>query len=281
MYNEVLKYGSYIVDALVKYEQPVFVYIPPNGELRGGSWVVVDPTINPDYMEMYADEDARAGVLEPEGIIGIKFKKEKLLSTMERLDPTYADLKRRLVDPKTPREQLSKIKQALTEREQQLRPVYTQIALQFADLHDRAGRMAAKGTIRMPLQWRNARRFFHWRLRRRLAEEALLKAMARSAGKHADAESYSREKRLGMLKAWSGIERYDHDDAAVANWCESNVKDVARRVEQLRQEGVKQDVLTLLQGDRSTVLEALKMSIDMMPVEEKEKVLKILASRAP
>ena len=39
MYNEVLKYGSYIVDALVKYEQPVFVYIPPFGELRGGSWV--------------------------------------------------------------------------------------------------------------------------------------------------------------------------------------------------------------------------------------------------
>jgi acetyl-CoA carboxylase/biotin carboxylase 1 len=39
MYNEVLKYGSYIVDGLVKYEQPVFVYIPPFGELRGGSWV--------------------------------------------------------------------------------------------------------------------------------------------------------------------------------------------------------------------------------------------------
>ena len=39
MYNEVLKYGAYIVDALVKYEQPIFVYIPPFGELRGGSWV--------------------------------------------------------------------------------------------------------------------------------------------------------------------------------------------------------------------------------------------------
>lgn len=39
MYNEVLKYGSYIVDALVAYKKPVFVYIPPFGELRGGSWV--------------------------------------------------------------------------------------------------------------------------------------------------------------------------------------------------------------------------------------------------
>jgi acetyl-CoA carboxylase / biotin carboxylase 1 len=46
MYNEVLKYGSYIVDALCKYEQPVFVYIPPFGELRGGSWVSFLPPLH-------------------------------------------------------------------------------------------------------------------------------------------------------------------------------------------------------------------------------------------
>ena len=56
MYDEVLKYGSMIVDALRAYRQPVFIYLPPHGELRGGAWVVVDPTINLDYMEMYADK---------------------------------------------------------------------------------------------------------------------------------------------------------------------------------------------------------------------------------
>ena len=56
MYNEVLKYGSMIVDALREYKQPVFIYLPPHGELRGGAWVVVDPTINPEHMEMYADK---------------------------------------------------------------------------------------------------------------------------------------------------------------------------------------------------------------------------------
>jgi acetyl-CoA carboxylase/biotin carboxylase 1 len=45
MFNEVLKYGSYIVDALVRFEQPIFVYIPPFGELRGGSWVLCLPTV--------------------------------------------------------------------------------------------------------------------------------------------------------------------------------------------------------------------------------------------
>ncbi|KAI7535635.1 Acetyl-CoA, partial [Hortaea werneckii] len=161
MYNEVLKYGSYIVDALVHYEQPIFVYIPPFGELRGGSWVVVDPTINPQMMEMYADEDSRGGVLEPEGIVGIKFRKERQLETMARLDATYGDLKRRSLQQGLSAEEQQDIKNKMTERENLLLPVYLQIALQYADMHDRAGRMKAKETIRAPLQWAQARRYFY------------------------------------------------------------------------------------------------------------------------
>ena len=56
MFDEVLKFGSMIVDALVAYQQPLFVYIPPFAELRGGAWVVVDSTINADIMEFYAAE---------------------------------------------------------------------------------------------------------------------------------------------------------------------------------------------------------------------------------
>ena len=59
MYEEVLKYGSLIVDALRSYSQPVFIYLPPNGELRGGAWVVVDPTINISQIEMFADPESR------------------------------------------------------------------------------------------------------------------------------------------------------------------------------------------------------------------------------
>jgi acetyl-CoA carboxylase carboxyltransferase component len=38
---------------------------PPitNFRQRGGAWVVLDPSINPNHMQMYADVDARAGVL--------------------------------------------------------------------------------------------------------------------------------------------------------------------------------------------------------------------------
>jgi acetyl-CoA carboxylase carboxyltransferase component len=58
MYEEVLKYGAMIVDALRVYKHPVFIYLPPHGELRGGAWVVVDPSINPSQMEMYASKPA-------------------------------------------------------------------------------------------------------------------------------------------------------------------------------------------------------------------------------
>ena len=59
MYDQVLKFGAYIVDALHGFHQPVLVYIPPQAELRGGSWVVIDPTINPLCMELYADRESR------------------------------------------------------------------------------------------------------------------------------------------------------------------------------------------------------------------------------
>ena len=136
MYDEILKQGSKIVDGLVNYRQPIFVYIVPNGELRGGAWVVLDPSINSEYMEMYADVDARAGVLEPEGVVEIKMRKDKITRLMERLDDTYAALKRDSVDAsKTPEERAEATEQ-LAKREKFLQPTYKQVALLYADLHE-------------------------------------------------------------------------------------------------------------------------------------------------
>ncbi|KAF2660587.1 hypothetical protein K491DRAFT_688039 [Lophiostoma macrostomum CBS 122681] len=279
MYFEVLKYGSYIVDALVKYEQPVFVYIPPFGELRGGSWVVVDPTINPQYMEMYADEDSRGGVLEPEGIVGIKYRRDRQLETMARLDPTYGNLKRRLNDPSTSKEDMQVIRTQMTEREQHLLPIYGQISLQFADLHDRSGRMQAKGVIRSSLRWQNARRFFYWRLRRRLNEEYILKRMASAAApsqENAKADTATRARGLELLKAWSNIAKFENDDMSVATWYEENRKMVHERVEILRKEGVAMEVVGLLRKDREGGLKGVVQMLATLPTGEKEELVRML-----
>merc|ERR1719277_2380630 len=64
--------------------------------------------------------------------------------------------------------------QKIKAREEKLSPLYTQIACEFADLHDRAGRMEAKGVIKKGLEWRRAREFFFFRVRRRLLEQSAI-----------------------------------------------------------------------------------------------------------
>jgi acetyl-CoA carboxylase / biotin carboxylase 1 len=136
MYDEVLKYGAKIVDGLSSYKQPVSVYLVPNGELRGGAWVVVDPTINPEQMELYADVEARAGVLEPEGIVEVRLRRDKILSLMERLDAPYAALKRDSKDATKTAEERAAAATSLQARENLLQTTYKQIALLYADLHE-------------------------------------------------------------------------------------------------------------------------------------------------
>lgn len=92
MYEQIVKFGAYIVDGLREYKQPVLVYLPPNSELRGGAWAVLDSLINPTYMEMYADPESRGGVLEPEGIVEVKYKEKDLLKTIQRLDHVVLDV---------------------------------------------------------------------------------------------------------------------------------------------------------------------------------------------
>lgn len=237
--------------------------------------VVVDPTINPDQMEMYADEDARGGVLEPEGIIGIKLRRDKQLAIMARLDAPYAELKRALADPSLTASQTADLKTKLTAREERLLPVYGQIALQFADLHDRAGRMQAKDTIRQPLQWKNARRFFYWRLRRRLNEESVLKKMAAAGAKTPGA---SRERSLETLRAWTGIADYERDDRAVATWLEEKRKEVGAKLEGLKSQGVAAEVAALLRGNKEGGLAGIRTVLQMLPGEERVNVLKYLGT---
>lgn len=223
---------------------------------------------------MYADEDARGGILEPEGIVNIKFRKERQLETMARLDATYALLKQQLSDKALPPEQQGEVKRQMTERENRLLPVYSQISLQFADLHDRAARMQAKDTIRHPLIWKNARRFFYWRLRRRLNEESILKKMGSVSIRGPTARAHN----VQTLQAWTGVSDFERDDRAVACWYEENKKEVNTKVESLRSEGIASDVASLMRSNKAGGLAGVKEVLSMLPVEEREEVLKLLST---
>jgi acetyl-CoA carboxylase/biotin carboxylase 1 len=177
MYNEVLKFGAQIVDALVDYTHPVFVYLPPYATLRGGAWAVLDPTINAEVMEMYADPRARGGVLEPAGIVSIKYRNPDLIKTANRLDHVLRSLQAKLSIAKraNSKQEITTLETSIAARQKAVLGTYLQIATHFADLHDTPGRMLAKEVINGTVPWRRARSFFYWRLRRRLAEFALRK----------------------------------------------------------------------------------------------------------
>ncbi|KAJ2172867.1 acetyl-coenzyme-A carboxylase [Coemansia sp. RSA 560] len=270
MYFEVLKYGAYIVDALTKYKQPVFVYIIPNGELRGGAWVVVDPTINPEMMEMYADSKSRGGVLEPEGIVEIKFRKPQMLACMERIDPQVRELRQTLSNPDLSPAQKSEIKQQLETRERLLLPVYTQIAVQFADLHDRAGRMAAKGVIRREVQWATAREYFYYRLKRRLLEEALRRRISTVVS------TVTRDEQQQLLREWFANEENDdafEDDKVVAAWLEQKTD----RVEELFDAWkAKVEAENMVQHVSSASDDALLAALQSLSPERREQLLSSL-----
>ncbi|BBN00335.1 acetyl-CoA carboxylase / biotin carboxylase 1 [Marchantia polymorpha subsp. ruderalis] len=195
LFEGILQAGSMIVEHLRTYKQPVFVFIPKTGELRGGAWVVVDSKINVDQVEMYAERTAKGGVLEPEGLIEIKFREREIKEVINRLDSQVIGLKQKMqaADAQT----ALAITKQITARENKLLPLYKQIAIRFAELHDTANRMAAKGVIKKPVEWAQSRYFFHRRLKRRLVEEALVRQVQDAAGdtlSHADA--------LALIKKW-------------------------------------------------------------------------------
>lgn len=229
---------------------------------------------------MYADEDARGGVLEPEGIVNIKYRRDKQLETMARLDPTYAQLRAQVAEKNLSPEQTSELKLKMTEREKTLGPVYLQIALQFADLHDRAGRMEAKGTIRMPLRWQNARRFFYWRLRRRLSEEVLLKRLANAAPNASTnvTSAANKESNLTLLKSWTSMldAEFDKDDRKVAEWYEGHRKDIYAKIDAVKTEGVSQKVVELLMSNKDGGLKGVKEVLSLVPTSEREGLVKYL-----
>jgi acetyl-CoA carboxylase/biotin carboxylase 1 len=259
MYGEILKFGAMIVDALRTYRHPVFVYIPPSGELRGGAWVVIDPSINPDKMEMFADQDARGGILEPPGICEVKYRPSEQVLTMHRLDPQLQELSDALSSAISVQEK-ERFVQDMKQREKALSPLYLQVAHEFADLHDRAGRMKAKGCISEILSWRNARSFFYWRILRRQWEENVVEQLV-SASQNTLSASEAKEllnQRIPRPVSGKG----GSEDEKLVNWFQSEEsRGIAALIQEVRQKGMKEQMASMLQNlseaERKDLLKSL------------------------
>merc|ERR1711997_895728 len=173
--------------------QPILIYIPPFGELRGGSWVYADPT-------------ARGGVLEAEGLVSIKLRLREQREMMNRLDPEM-----KLLQQQLPSQNPEEVKNKMKEREEVLAPMYHTVAVHLADLHDTPVRMKEKGVIREIIPWENARTKLYWRLKRRLLEMRLMKEIDRatdvnqssSQSSNKDSTSaFGHGQKMEMIRRW-------------------------------------------------------------------------------
>jgi len=238
MAGEILKFGAMIVDALREYEHPVYIYLPPHGELRGGSWVVVDPTINEEKMSMYADPDSRGGILEPAGIIEVKFRPQDQIKVMHRLDNQLQLLDSELEGlDELDESSKSLIKDQIASRETELKGVYTQIATEFADLHDKTGRMKAKGVIKGAVPWERSREFFFYLAQRRILEDEFV-ARLKLADSSLDKESATASLKSMFNGDWE-------DNNAVIDFYKSNSSAIEAKISDVKKSAVESQIAAL------------------------------------
>ncbi|KAG7354603.1 biotin carboxylase [Nitzschia inconspicua] len=290
MFDEVLKYGSLIVDAFVAYEQPVFVFIPPFAEIRGGAWVVLDASINANVMEMYAAAgSARGGVLEANGAASVKYRTKDLIATMHRLDSTLIDLEDKLANRGLSDVEKKEIKNAIVNRERALLPVYEQISVQFCELHDTPGRMEAVGVIRKQVEWRTSRSFFYWRLRRKLAEFDLRKKIIEASEVGRGVKSPTPLEASDMIRQWfmevPGM-THDHweDDKVMLTWMAENNARLESKVVDYTQECVVEEVMNVMTAGGNTakvgtsgIVEGIGRAMATMTKAEKDLFKAMLA----
>jgi acetyl-CoA carboxylase / biotin carboxylase 1 len=294
MFDEVLKYGSLIVDAFVAYTQPVFVFIPPHAEIRGGAWVVLDASINSAVMEMYAAQDsARGGVLEANGAASVKYRSNDLIATMHRLDQQIMELDQELLrlNNSGGTEATESIRTSIVAREQMLLPVYSQIAVQFCELHDTPGRMKAVGVIEQEVDWKEARSFFYWRLRRKLAEFDLRRQLLEAGTVGRGVQNLTPLEASDLVKSWfldssPGLreEQWRHDDKMVLGWMAHHHKQLEEKIIGHTKTVVSEEVYRVLTAGGGTarvglagLAEGIGRALETLSAGEREQTMKMLS----
>ncbi|KAF4759047.1 Acetyl-coA carboxylase [Perkinsus olseni] len=260
MYKEILKEGSRIVDALVAceaYDVSVLTYIPPFGELRGGSWVVIDKQIAPNNIVVFADPTSRMNIIEPAGFCKVKFRDNReVTQTIKRLDQQIIKWQKQIDETESADEKLS-LQSMIVKRVDELMADYKRVALKFAELQDTPYRAVEKGVIGAVLPFTDTRMRIYWSFRRRMAVYALRRKYVTLSPSTTLSEAEQ------CIMAWAEDDGVDtKDDRRVAEWAEQRGQEshhattFAHRFSVVRRTYIQSRVLELASNSstaRSTV----------------------------
>jgi acetyl-CoA carboxylase/biotin carboxylase 1 len=187
---------------------------------------------------MFADVEARGGILEPPAAAEVLFKKDKhTFEMMHRCDDVLRELDAR-------RAKGEDVAKEIKQREKLLLPVYQQIAWEYCDLHDKAPRMKSLGAIREGLRWAESREYLHWRIRRRMQENSVARQLmgaVRGLSYMGAMEVVASLCSEAAQAAGAGAE-----DRAVAMWIEEHPNEVQARIEEERQRATEEEIYRLI-----------------------------------
>ena len=164
-----------------------------------------------------------------------------------------------------------------------LKGIYAQVAVQFADLHDTPGRMAAVGVIRQAVPWVQARSFFYWRLRRRLAEFHLRKEVLKAAGGGGGGTEGRREGGMTLLQASALLKSWYlstpgktaegwEEDREVLGWMAEH-QGIEERIRGLARGRVAGEVAALAGVSPQGAVEGLVHVMKGLPAEHREALM--------
>lgn len=135
----------------------------------------------------------RGGILEPEGMVEIKFREKDILKSIHRIDTNILSLKAKTNS--TPEEAVE-IEKDVADRISILKPIFHQVAIHFADLHDTPRCLLSKGVVKDIVEWKKSRNILYWRLKRRLLQNQIQKVITKSNDAIQDDVAYE------MLRRW-------------------------------------------------------------------------------
>ncbi|NXW84959.1 ACAC carboxylase, partial [Alopecoenas beccarii] len=170
-------------------------------------------------------------------------------------------------------------------REELLLPVYYQVAVCFADLHDTPGRMQEKGVITDILEWKSARSFLYWRLRRLLLEEEVkaevLKANSELSHMHIQS----------MLRRWfmeteGAAKGYLWDNnQVVVEWLKKHMQEdegtksaIWENIKYLKRDYVLKHIRSLVQANPEVAMDCVMQMAQHITRTQKAQLARLLST---
>ncbi|NXW39922.1 ACACB carboxylase, partial [Nyctiprogne leucopyga] len=170
-------------------------------------------------------------------------------------------------------------------REELLLPMYYQVAVHFADLHDTPGRMQEKGVITDILEWKNARSFLYWRLRRLLLEEEVKVEVLKANSELSHIHIQSMLRRWFMETEGAAKGYLWDNNQVVVEWLEKHMKEddstqsaIRENIKYLKRDYVLKHIRSLIQANPEVTMDCIIQMTQHITRAQKAQVARLLST---